>query len=114
MSSQRADVAQFFLQNARTGEFDSDWHASREAALRHIDRCGLTGWMIVELTAEQQAEVFSVQSPETAMAREMFDWATDHSARVAQAERHDASLGVDKRHWMARPDTVIGGEESFR
>ena len=49
----------FTLVCIATGEFDSDWHTSYEAANMHRVRCNLgSAWYVTELTAEQVAQIY--------------------------------------------------------
>lgn len=51
----------FTLVHIVTGEFDSDWHRTYEAANMHRVRCGLDdSWYVAELTEEQAAQVYAV------------------------------------------------------
>jgi len=53
----------FTLVHIATGEFDSDWHRTYEAANMHRIRCfgaRTDGWYVCELTAEQAAQAFAI------------------------------------------------------
>ena len=56
-------AVRFFLWCAVTGEFDSDWHRTADAAERHLWRCGplVAPWRVVALTDAQALDLFAVQ-----------------------------------------------------
>lgn len=52
----------FTLVRIVSGEFDSDWHRTFDAAAAHAVHCKLgADWYVTELTAEQVAQVYAYE-----------------------------------------------------